>query len=32
MGQKINYLNPILSKNTKPVADIKAIRFSLLFK
>ena len=31
MGPKINDLNPILSKNTRPVAAIKILRFALLF-
>ena len=31
MGQKINDLNPILSKNTRPVAAIKSLRFALIF-
>ena len=30
MGPKINYLNPILSKNARPVAAIKSLRFALL--
>ena len=29
MGPKINDLNPILSKNTRPVAAIKSLRFAL---
>ena len=31
MGPKINDLNPILSKNTRPVAAIKSLRFVLYF-
>ena len=30
-GQKIDDLNPILSKITRPVAAIKALRFALLY-
>ena len=30
MGTKINYLNQILSKNTRPVAAIKTLKFALL--
>ena len=31
MGPKINNLNPILSKNTRPVAAIKSLRFALFY-
>ena len=31
MGPKINDLNPILSKNTRPVAAIKSLRFALFY-
>ena len=30
MGPQINNLNPILSKNIRPVAAIKSLRFALL--
>ena len=30
MGPQISDLNPILSKNTRPVAAIKSLRFALL--
>ena len=30
-GQKIDDLNPILSKITRPVAAIKSLRFALLY-
>ena len=32
MGPKINDLNPILSKNIRPVAAIKSLRFALLLE
>ena len=31
MGPKINDLNPILSKNSRPAAVIKSLRFALFF-
>ena len=31
MGPKVNDLNPISSKNTRPVAAIKSLRFALLY-